>query len=81
MHLTRLALLGAQVNAFFLKYVLWIPPLNPLNTIRLLILFLTALPTAKASAARDTLGAGRLRRAESELFPSSCWVAAGQCAV
>ena len=36
-----------QVNAFFLKYILWIPPLNPLNTIRLAILFLAALPTAK----------------------------------
>lgn len=36
-----------QVNAFFLKYILWIPPTNPLNTIRLTILFLAALPTAK----------------------------------
>ena len=36
-----------QVNAFFLKYILWIPPTNPLNTLRLLILFLAALPTAK----------------------------------
>jgi phosphatidylserine synthase 2 len=35
------------VNAFFLKYILWIPPTNPLNTLRLLILFLAALPTAK----------------------------------
>lgn len=36
-----------EVNAFFLKFILWIPPLNPLNTIRLGILFLAALPTAK----------------------------------
>lgn len=36
-----------QVNAFFLKYVLWIPPLNPLNTYRLLLLFLGALPATK----------------------------------
>lgn len=36
-----------EVNAFFLKYILWIPPLNPLNTIRLAILFMAALPTAK----------------------------------
>lgn len=36
-----------QVNAFFLKFILWIPPLNPLNTLRLLVLFLAALPTAK----------------------------------
>lgn len=36
-----------EVNAFFLKYILWIPPLNPLNTMRLLVLFLAALPTVK----------------------------------
>ena len=36
-----------QVNAFFLKYVLWIPPLNPLNSYRLLLLFLLALPATK----------------------------------
>jgi phosphatidylserine synthase 2 len=36
-----------QVNAFFLKYVLWIPPLNPLNTYRLCLLFLSALPATK----------------------------------
>lgn len=36
-----------EVNAFFLKYVLWIPPLNPLNTYRLLLLFLGALPATK----------------------------------
>ncbi len=35
------------MNAFFLKFILWIPPLNPLNTLRLLVLFLAALPTAK----------------------------------
>ena len=37
----------AQVNAFFLKYLLWIPPLNPLNSYRLLLLFLLALPATK----------------------------------
>ena len=36
-----------QVNAFFLKYVLWVPPLNPLNTYRLLLLALLALPATK----------------------------------
>ena len=35
------------MNAFFLKYVLWIPPLNPLNTYRLILLFLGALPATK----------------------------------
>jgi len=35
------------VNAFFLKYVLWIPPLNPLNTYRLILLFMGALPATK----------------------------------
>jgi len=38
------------VHAFFLKFVLWIPPTNPLNTIRLLILFLSALPATKECA-------------------------------
>ena len=38
---------AVQVNAFFLKYVLWIPPLNPLNTYRLLLLALLALPATK----------------------------------
>ena len=35
------------MNAFFLKYVLWLPPLNPLNTYRLMLLFLLALPATK----------------------------------
>lgn len=35
------------MNAFFLKYVLWIPPLNPLNTYRLVLLFMAALPAMK----------------------------------
>jgi phosphatidylserine synthase 2 len=50
-----------EVNAFFLKYVLWVPPLNPLNTIRLAILFLAALPTAKEYYAfiDDDSGSGR----------------------
>ena len=33
-----------EVNHFFLKYELWVPPINPLNTIRLSILFLMAIP-------------------------------------
>jgi phosphatidylserine synthase 2 len=33
-----------EVNHFFLKYELWVPPRNPLNTIRLSILFLIAIP-------------------------------------
>lgn len=33
-----------EVNHFFLKYELWVPPTNPLNTIRLSILFLMAIP-------------------------------------
>lgn len=36
-----------EVNHFFLKYELWVPPRNPLNTIRLTILFLMALPAMK----------------------------------
>ena len=33
-----------EVNHFFLKFELWVPPINPLNTIRLFILFLIAVP-------------------------------------
>ncbi|KAL4540689.1 hypothetical protein Ndes2526B_g07525 [Nannochloris sp. 'desiccata'] len=36
-----------EVNHFFLKYELWVPPTNPLNTIRLSFLFLLALPGIK----------------------------------
>ena len=36
-----------EVNAFFLKYVLWIPPLNPLNTYRLILLFLMGIPAVR----------------------------------
>ncbi|EFN55835.1 hypothetical protein CHLNCDRAFT_30982 [Chlorella variabilis] len=36
-----------EVNHFFLKFVLWVPPINPLNTYRLAILFLFALPGIK----------------------------------
>ena len=39
-----------EVNHFFLKAVLWVPPLNPLNTYRLSILFLFALPGIKVGA-------------------------------
>ncbi|KAK9837431.1 hypothetical protein WJX81_001944 [Elliptochloris bilobata] len=39
--------LTMEVNAFFLKYILWLPPLNPLNTYRLTLLFLLALPATK----------------------------------
>lgn len=38
------------MNAFFLKYILWLPPLNPLNTYRLALLFLLALPATKVAA-------------------------------
>lgn len=36
-----------EVNAFFLKYILWVPPRNMLNSYRLLILFLGAIPAVK----------------------------------
>ena len=36
-----------EVNAFFLKYVLWVPPLNPLNTYRLILLFLMGIPAVR----------------------------------
>lgn len=36
-----------EVNGFFLKYLLWIPPLNPLITYRLCLLFLMAVPAIR----------------------------------
>jgi len=33
-----------EMNGFFLKYVLWIPPANPLNTMRLLLFCLLSIP-------------------------------------
>eukprot|EP00877_Chromochloris_zofingiensis_P010041 jgi/Chrzof1/5290/Cz15g21010.t1 len=39
-----LIMLAFEVNVFFLKYALWIPPTNPLNTYRLLLWFACALP-------------------------------------
>mmetsp|Transcript_8185 Transcript_8185/g.17545 ORF Transcript_8185/g.17545 Transcript_8185/m.17545 type:complete len:457 (-) Transcript_8185:169-1539(-) len=36
--------LAFELNVFFLKYALWIPPTNPLNTYRLVLWFLCALP-------------------------------------
>lgn len=42
------------MNAFFLKYVLWLPPLNPLNTYRLTLLFLLALPATKVCSVAST---------------------------
>lgn len=42
-----LIILLFEVNHFFLKAELWVPPINPLNTYRLTILFLFALPGIK----------------------------------
>ena len=36
-----------EVNAFFLKYILWVPPLNPLNTYRLVLFFLMGIPAVR----------------------------------
>jgi hypothetical protein len=48
-----------EVNCFFLKFELWVPPINPLNTYRLIILFFMALPALKVCAGPP----GRLSRA------------------
>lgn len=36
-----------ECNAFFLKYLLWVPPTSPLNVYRLLIWFLIGVPAAR----------------------------------
>ena len=38
-----------EVNAFFLKFVLWIPPPNKLNVLRLILWFLIGLPALRES--------------------------------
>jgi len=38
------ACLACEVNAFFMKYVLWIPPRNMLNTYRLFVFFFMVIP-------------------------------------
>lgn len=62
-----------EVNHFFLKYELWVPPINPLNTIRLSLLFLMALPGMKV---RGPLGRARSapckRRFESNFKTARC---------
>jgi phosphatidylserine synthase 2 len=39
--------LAFELNAFFLKTLLWIPPPHPLNISRLLLLWMLALPGVK----------------------------------
>ncbi|ORX63009.1 PSS-domain-containing protein, partial [Hesseltinella vesiculosa] len=36
-----------ELNCFYLKYLLWVPPEHPLNTYRLILMFLFALPGAR----------------------------------
>ena len=36
-----------ELNAFFLKYVLWIPPTNNLNIYRLCLIFMLSIPTSR----------------------------------
>eukprot|EP00250_Pteridium_aquilinum_P002158 c12362_g1_i1 orf=143-1435(+) len=40
-------ILTVELNAFFLKYCLWVPPSNPLNTYRLVIWWLIANPAIR----------------------------------
>lgn len=50
-------LLLFEVNHFFLKALLWVPPTNPLNTYRLTIAFLFALPATKVRCAAGAAAA------------------------
>ena len=45
-----------EVNAFFLKFILWVPPRNMLNSYRLLILFLGAIPAVKVLLHHSIIG-------------------------
>ncbi|KAL0477216.1 phosphatidylserine synthase [Acrasis kona] len=42
-----LAMNIVDLNAFFLKYILWVPPRNPLNTYRLLLWFFVGMPAVR----------------------------------
>jgi hypothetical protein len=44
-----------EVNHFFLKAELWVPPHNPLNTLRLTTLFLIAVPGMKVWGGGETM--------------------------
>ncbi|TPX50623.1 hypothetical protein SeLEV6574_g00792 [Synchytrium endobioticum] len=50
-YVTVIAMLyvGSQVelNAFYLKYLLWVPPEHPLNTYRLILFFFMVLPATR----------------------------------
>ncbi|KAI8149773.1 phosphatidyl serine synthase-domain-containing protein [Fennellomyces sp. T-0311] len=39
--------LQCELNCFYLKYLLWVSPEHPLNTYRLILMFLFALPAAR----------------------------------
>lgn len=41
------AFLTVEVNVFFLKYALWVPPTNPLNTARLVLWLLVGAPAVR----------------------------------
>ncbi|KAI9478057.1 MAG: phosphatidylserine synthase 2 [Benjaminiella poitrasii] len=45
--LLLIVFLQCELNCFYLKYLLWVPPEHPLNTYRLILLFLFALPGAR----------------------------------
>lgn len=57
-----------EVNHFFLKYVFWIPPRNPLNTYRLVLLLGLGLPGMRVRAAVVVVGGegGFVWRGEGE---------------
>jgi phosphatidylserine synthase 2 len=61
-----------EINSFFLKHVLWIPPPNPLNSYRLTFWFLIAIPSLHeyyiyVSAPPNSSGTTRLGQ--------NCWLA------
>ncbi|KAI8346362.1 phosphatidylserine synthase 2 [Choanephora cucurbitarum] len=45
--LLLIVFLQCELNCFYLKYLLWVPPEHPLNTYRLILLFLFALPATR----------------------------------
>lgn len=67
--------LTVELNAFFLKFCLWIPPRNPLNAYRLIIWWLIALPTIREynSYLQD--------RKPTKKVGTFCWLSLAICIV
>lgn len=68
------AFLAVEVNVFFLKYALWVPPTHPLNTARLLLWLLVGAPAVREYYEFIEVRSGRVRGVEGGV--EGVWVCA-----